>query len=123
MKWTIEYLEEEKVVFIETSGVIDWDEHEQMCREAYRVAQEHGAHKYLADYRKLEEALPVLQINDLPRMLREIGLRGEDKVAVVYHPKLENKFKFFRSVSKYALFNIELFTDKDKAMKWLKPGK
>jgi hypothetical protein len=122
MKWTIDYLEEEGVISIKTSGVNNWDELKQMCREAFRIGQEHNAHKYLADHQDLQEGLSVLQIDDMPRMFREIGLEAEDKVALVYRPDMEKKFKFFQSVSDYALLNFKLFTDKDEAIKWLKPS-
>ncbi len=123
MKWTIDYLEEEGVVFIKTSGVTNWDEQKQMCQEAFRFAQKHKAHKYLADNRDLQEGLSVLQIDDMPRMFREIGLEIEDKIAILYGPDLEKKFKFFQSVSNFALLNFQLFTDKDEAMAWLKSGR
>ena len=120
MKWTIDYLEEEGVVLIKTSGRTEWDQQKQMCQEAFHFAQEHNAHKYLADHRGLKEGLSVLQIDGMPRMFREIGLVAEDKVAILYGPALEKKFKFFQSVSNFALLNFQLFTDKDKAMEWLK---
>ncbi len=123
MKWTINYLEEEGVVFIKTSGVTIWDEQKQMCHEAFHFAQEHNAHKYLADHRGLKEGLSVLQVDNMPRMFREIGLGAEDKIAILYGPALEKKFKFFQGVSNFALLNFRLFTDKDKAMAWLKSGR
>lgn len=123
MKWTIDYLEEEGVVLIKTSGVTNWDKQKQLCQEAFQFAQEHKAHKYLADHRDLQEGLSVLQIDDMPMMFREIGLGAEDRVAILYGPNLEEKFKFFQSVSNFALLNFKLFTDKDKAMAWLKSGR
>jgi len=34
MEWTIEYLDEDAIVLITTSGPSDWERHKQMCEQA-----------------------------------------------------------------------------------------
>ena len=122
MEWTIDYLEKEGVVLIKTSGVITWDEHWKMCEEALHFARDHNAHKYLTDHLDLKPGLTIFQIDDMPQKFQEIGVGVEEKIAVVYDPANERNFKFFQSVSKIASLNFQIFTDRDKAMAWLKSG-
>ena len=124
MKWTTDYLEEDGIVSIKTSGPITWDEHKKMCEEALSFGRVHKSHKFFADHRNLESRLSVLQIDDLPQMFREIGVKNEDKVAVLYDPSNYGEdFKFFQSVSNIALLNFRIFTEENKAMDWLKSGR
>ncbi|MBN1796742.1 MAG: STAS/SEC14 domain-containing protein [Sedimentisphaerales bacterium] len=120
MKWTIDYLEEEGIVLVKTSGRTEWDKQKQMCQEAFVLAQKHNTHKFLADHTDLKEGLSVFQINNMPRMFREIGVGSEDRIAILYNPSLENKFKLFQNVSKFALLNFRLFDNEEEAIAWLK---
>ena len=120
MKWTIKYLKKEDIVLVKTSGRTEWDKHKQMCQEAFSLAQKHNTHKFLADHTNLKEGLSIFQVNDMPRMFREIGIGAEDKIALLYNPSMEKKFKFFQNVAKFALLNFRLFDNKEDALAWLK---
>ena len=53
-------------------------------------------------------------------IFREIGIGAEDKIALLYNPSMEKKFKFFQNVAKFALLNFRLFDNKEDALAWLK---
>jgi hypothetical protein len=123
MEWTIDYLEEEGAILLETSGQITWDELWRACEETLLLGREHNTHKFLADHRDLKPGLTILQIDDMPGKFREIGVEIEDRIAVLYDRANERNFKFFQSVSNIASLNFRIFTDENKAMAWLKSGK
>jgi hypothetical protein len=122
MEWTIEYLEKGEIVRIKTFGPADWDQHRRMSEEALALGKKNGSHRFLADHRKLEHGLSILQVDDIPGMLKEIGVTSEDKVAIVFDPAspLSNTFKFFGDAAFLASLQIRIFSDKDEAIAWLK---
>ncbi|MFA7485175.1 MAG: STAS/SEC14 domain-containing protein [Phycisphaerae bacterium] len=119
MQWEINYFEKEGIIVVKTSGVIEWDDHKTMCQEMRTLADKHGVSKFLADHRDLQDGLSILQIDDLPGMLKEIGTKPNDKIAVIYNKEIENKYRFFQSVAFLASLNFKIFTDEEKAMQWL----
>jgi hypothetical protein len=122
MKWTIEYLEKDGIVRIKTFGPADWDQHRRMSEEALALGRKNGSHRFLADHRKLEHGLSILQVDDIPKMLKEIGVTSEDKVAIVFNPAspINNAVKFFRDAAFLASLQLLIFSDENKAIEWLK---
>ena len=124
MKWTIEYLEKDGIVRIKTFGPADWDQHKRMSEEALALGRKNGSHRFLADHRKLEHGLSILQVDDIPKMLKEIGVTSEDKVAIVFNPAspINNAVKFFRDAAFLASLQLLIFSNENKAIEWLKAG-
>jgi hypothetical protein len=124
MEWTIDYLEKDGIVYMKTSGPADWEGNKKMSEEALAFGRRNGSHRFLADHRQLEHGLSILQIDDIPKMLKQIGVTSEDKVAVVFDPAspISNAFKFFRDASFLASLQLQIFTEKDEAIAWLKSG-
>jgi hypothetical protein len=125
MEWTVDYLEKDRIVYMKTSGPADWDQNKKMSKMALALGHKHGSHRFLVDHRKLEHGLSILQVDDIPKMLKQIGVTSEDKVAVVFDPvsPLSNTFKFFRDASFLASLQLQIFSDKDAAIEWLKSEK
>ncbi|MFA5422707.1 MAG: STAS/SEC14 domain-containing protein [Phycisphaerae bacterium] len=123
MEWKIDYIEDQGIVTVKTSGVANWDEFKKMCEETLAAGREHETHKFFADHRELEPGLSILEIDEMPKMFRGIGLEGHDRIATLYSPVSESKFKFFQSISNMAFLNFKLFEDEDEAMAWLKTGR
>jgi len=124
MDWTIDYLEEDRIVRVKASGVMDWDEHKRFAEELYPFAKKQGAHKILIDFRQMEPRFTILQIDDLPDMLREIGVGPEFKIAAVSDPTSPHahEFKFFNNVATLLNIKVKQFADPDEALTWLKSG-
>jgi hypothetical protein len=122
MEWTINRLEKGNIISMKTFGPADWDQNKKMCEEAFSLAQKHGSHRFLVDHRKLEHGLSILEVDDIPVMLKEIGVTSEDKVAIVFNPKspLSNTFKFFGDAAFIAFLQLRIFSDKAEAIEWLK---
>jgi hypothetical protein len=123
MEWTIDYVEAEDVVLVKTYGVITLDGIKQMCEDIVSFARKYNTHKIFVDNCDLKSSLPLLQVDGIPEMLKEIGFVPEDEIAVLYDEGRENKYKFFQSVSNIASLNLQIFTNWDEAMEWLKSAK
>ena len=122
MEWKIKYLEEDDVVFMETSGPAEWDQNSRMCREALELGRSRGTNRFLVDQRKLEHGFSLLQVDKLPAMFKEIGVTAADRIAVVFDPSspLSDKFAFFKDVSFIESLQVRLFTSPKDATDWLK---
>jgi hypothetical protein len=121
MKWTIEYLEKDRIVYMKTFGPSDWEENRQMCEKALAVGRSNGSHRFLVDHRNLEHGLSTLQVDDLPGMLKQIGVDAQDKIALVFDPSspISESFSFFRDSAFLESLRVRNFTDPDKAIAWL----
>jgi hypothetical protein len=124
MDWTIDYLEKERIVSAKVSGIMDWDEKKRFSEELYPSAKEHGMHKILIDFRQVQPKLTILQIDDLPNMLREIGVGPEFKIAAVFDPAAPSahEFRFFNNLATLLHLRVKQFADPDEALAWLKSG-
>jgi hypothetical protein len=122
MEWTIDYLEKDGIVYIKTSGPADWDVNKKMSEEALALGRGKGTHRFLVDHRNLKHGLSTLQVDDMPRMLKQIGVTPEDKIAIVFDPAspMSDSFDFFRNASFLESLQVKIFTNPDEAVAWLK---
>jgi hypothetical protein len=122
MDWTIDYLKDYGIVSTRLSGVMTWDEHKKFAEELYPFARKQGVHKILIDFRDMTPDFTILQIDDLPKLLIDLGVGPEYKIAAVHDvssPK-KSEFDFFRNVATLMHLRVQQFADKDEAMAWLK---
>jgi hypothetical protein len=124
MKWTIEYLEKEKIVAAKINGIMDWEEHKKFAEELFPLARQKGIHRILIDFREMIPDFTVLQIDDLPGMLEDIGVGSDLRIAAIHDPSSPkaNEFTFFRNVATIMSLQVEQFSDREEALKWLKTG-
>jgi len=110
---------------MKTSGPADWDQNKKMSETALALGRKNGSHRFLVDHQQLEHGLSILQVDDLPKTLKQIGVAPEDKVAVVFDPAspMSDTFKFFRDASFLESLQLRIFSDKDEATAWLKEEK
>jgi hypothetical protein len=122
MKWTIDYLEKDKIVCVKTSGLMDWDQHKKFCEEVFPFAIRHGSHKVFIDFRDMVPKFTVLQIDDLPKLLKEVGVGPEFRIAGLYDESSphSSEFTFFKNASFLESIKVQYFTEKDEAIAWLK---
>ncbi|MFZ0035106.1 MAG: hypothetical protein WAK60_08995 [Sedimentisphaerales bacterium] len=122
MERTIDYLEKDGIVSAKVSGVMDWDENKRFAGELCSFAKKHGMYKTLIDFRQMQSKLTILQIDDMPNVLREIGVGPEFKTASVYDPAKSHshEFEFFNNAATLRHIRVKQFTDPDEALTWLK---
>ena len=124
MKWTIEYLEKDKIVSAKINGIMDWEEHKKFAEELYPLVRKKGYHRILIDFREMIPDFTVLQIDDLPQMLTELGVGPDLRIAAIHDPSSPkaNEFAFFRNVATIMSLQVERFDNQEEAIKWLKTG-
>ena len=122
MEWTINYLEEEGIVSAKTSGIMNWDEHKRFAEELYPLADKYGANKILIDFRDMVPDFTILQVDELPKMLKEMGVGPDLKIASIYDPASphSHEFEFFNNVANLLSIMVKQFDNPDEAMAWLK---
>ncbi|MGD0551280.1 MAG: hypothetical protein ABSB25_01375 [Sedimentisphaerales bacterium] len=122
MKWTIEYLEKDGIVAAKINGIMDWEEHRKFAEELYPFARKKGSNRIVIDFREMIPDFTVLQIDDLPKMLKELGVGPDLRIAAVHDlssPK-SNEFTFFKNVATITSLHVEQFSDRNEAIAWLK---
>ena len=124
MKWTIEYLEKDKIVTAKINGIMDWEEHKKFAEEIYPLVRKKDAHRILIDFREMVPDFTVLQIDDLPKMLMDLGVGPDLRIAAIHDPASPkaNEFIFFRNVATIMSLHVEQFDNWGDAIKWLKTG-
>ena len=122
MKWEIEHNKKEDIVVVKTSGLITWDDNKIMTQEAFAAAKHHDTKKVLVDHRLLQTNLTILQIDDLPRLFKEIGIGPEYKVVILFDPASprSGNFTFFQNVSILSSLQFRVFSELAEAIEWLK---
>jgi hypothetical protein len=122
MEWKIEYREKDRIVFAKITGVMDWESHKKFATEVFPFAAKHNCHKVLIDFRKMTPSFTILQIDELPRLLREVGVAPGWRIAGLHDPKSpkSDEFDFFRNVAFLMSIQVKHFADKNEAIAWLK---
>lgn len=121
MEWVIEYLEDDGIVYGKTSGVLDVESLLQYNREMITTGRKHGSHKLLTDLRDTTGEFTILEIDDMPKVMAELGITPEDKNAVIYNPaNVEQRgISFFKDLAKINSLRYGFFRDRQKAIDWL----
>ncbi len=124
MKWTIEYLEKDRIVAAKVSGVMNWEEHRKFAEELYPLVRKKGYHRILIDFREMVPDFTVLQIDDLPQTLTELDVGPDLRIAAIHDPSSPkaNEFVFFRNVATIMSLQVEQFANREEAIQWLKTG-
>jgi hypothetical protein len=124
MEWKIDYIEEDAIVNIKTSGQATWEGNRKMSEEALLLGRKNKTNRFLLDHQNLEPGLSVLQVDDLPAMLKEVGVTGKDKMAILFDPltqaKMRDSFSFFRNSAILKSLQVRLFINPEEATAWLK---
>ena len=122
MPWLIDFIPEDALVRVVTSGTMDLDQIKQMAVAAMAAGIAQGADRFLIDHRNMLPALSHEDIFDLPRINAEQGVAKTMRVAIVFSTDSPRKADFFfcevRTRSKGAS-TIRQFNDYDQAMGWL----
>lgn len=123
MGWDIDFLPEDGILRLTTSGTMDMEQITRMAAEGMAAGAQHGATRFLVDHRNMLPSLSSEDIFDLPRINAEQGVARTMRVAIVFNPDSPRREDFFfyevRTLSKGAS-NIRHFTDMNQALDWLR---
>lgn len=122
MDLAIEYLEEDAIVLVKVTGIMDFEEHKRYAKETFSSLEKHNSHKVLVNMLDMIPRFTVLEIDDMPNTLIECGAKPEYKFAVLHDPPppYDRGFAFFRNAASLKSIKIQPFTKMDEAYTWLK---
>jgi len=119
--WHVEYLQEEEVILIATSGTMDLGQIRQMAAAALAEEAKRKVSRFLTEHKDVAPLFPVVELYYLPDVLERFGFKHHHKVAVVNatSPKLEGDLKFFETVAFNRGFDVRVFSERAGALRWL----
>ncbi|MEE9553167.1 MAG: hypothetical protein V3W18_02625 [candidate division Zixibacteria bacterium] len=118
MEFKVSYDRDHDCIRITFDGEVVESELQKLASKLIKVSKEHGCRFILNDMRNATISLSTTDIYNLPKQLTDWGIGHDLKRAIVI-----NKYKdlrFFETVSKNTGQNVQVFTDADEAMHWLK---
>ena len=103
---------------------MNWEEHKKFAEEIYPLARKKGFKRILIDFREMVPDFTILQIDDLPRMLADIGVGPDLRIAAIHDPSSpkSSEFTFFKNVATIMSLQVEQFASREEAIQWLKTG-
>ncbi len=123
MEWIIDYLKEDSIVYVKIlTPITNVEEIKQICLGMDSLAREHNTHRYIIDHRGVNVSMSVLDIDEVPGILKEIeaDFKGKIGILIDYSAPKKNLFKFLKNILNLVSMQMELFYDKDDAIAWLK---
>lgn len=95
-----------------------------MAKDIIDACVQHQTSKVLVDVRELTGRLSTLNAYEVPSVefpkLKRPGLLK--KAVIVDVEEFKDSFRFFETVARNRGFNLRIFGDIDKAIKWLREG-
>jgi hypothetical protein len=122
MAWKIEYWKKEHIISAKISGPINLDTLKRFASEIIVALSIHNVTKVLTDYRDVTLDVSILDIYELPKILKKLGYSPRIQIAVVYSEASEQKesFLFYENALRYDGFFHRVFTDLLESLAWLK---
>ncbi|MBP6178827.1 MAG: hypothetical protein KA473_14170 [Anaerolineales bacterium] len=121
MNWQMRYDENEQIIFIKTNGILEITSANYMRAEGAALIKEHNCMRLLLDHSGIvRDALSTMEIYDLPRRYEEMGLTRQLKMALVIPHEFVENLRFYETVCRNNGYSVQLFSDHDLALKWLK---
>jgi hypothetical protein len=118
MPFNVSYDSESDCLIASIEGEIDFELLEELAAEVVRLSTAHNCRRILNDLSKAVMKLSTLNIYDIPKLLKDAGLRQDCLRAIVVAKDFDD-YAFFMTVSKNRGQLVELFRDIDEAKRWL----
>lgn len=120
MEWNIVMHDKDRYVEVITSGIADKDSSLKMACAIAHTMRTHRVTKVLIDHCNIEGvAGTTIDIYDRPAVFKLIGILLSIKIAEIINPEHWEHFRFFETVCRNRGYQLSVFEDKDKALKWL----
>lgn len=118
MDWKIEYLADQCLLYIKTSGILTKEDANSMIKEVVVAMEKYACQKQLVDHRDTTFGLSVLEYYERPDVNREIGMSYTWKIAMVFK-ELNDNTRFMETVFRNRGYNFHQFDDIEKAREWV----
>ena len=119
MKWSLSFLSDENIIFIETEGDASVADLNAMAVEINTAIIKYNTKYLLLDHRKIVLELSMLDLLERPVALKKIGIPQDAVSAEIVPDTAFPGFKFYESVSKNYGYNVSVFQEMDSARQWI----
>jgi hypothetical protein len=125
MNYIVEFNEEQKIVSARAEGQWDSTTDNGMVLKILEMVDSTRSSRVLLDIRELHFNLPMFQIFERAKEMREQRSKFgkvSAKAAIVYSPstpKIEEDMKFFENAARNRGLPYRMFQDVEEAMTWL----
>jgi hypothetical protein len=121
MPYTIQFLEDKRIVIIENIGKISSEEFEKQSVEALELGRNNNTSLFLADSTQIAGRTTPLELLDFPDMYERIGAPKTTKLAIVLPENSigQENIKFLETVCLNRGWQVKIFETKDLAIDWL----
>ena len=122
MPWKTKYDPENDFVMIICDGENDFEDYKDQAESAFSLLKKHNASRVFVDDRKLINKATPEEIYFLKDYYSEVGIDSSVSIALLVSNErgISEQFEFYENIMRNHGFNLKLFLDKEKAMKWLK---
>ena len=119
MEYTVEYLEDEKIVQVKVKGRVNFQIAEQYSMEARKLAHEYNCKKYLINHSKTSLEANIYKRHTDGDALEKFGFKHTDKVAIVISRDRDD-LRFSEATDANVKWsNFKYFGDSKEAVRWL----
>ena len=119
MEYTVEYLEDEKIVQVKVKGRVNFQIAEQYSMEARKLAHEYNCKKYLINHSKTSLEANIYKIHTDGDALEKFGFKHTDKVAIVISRDRDD-LRFSETTDANVKWsNFKYFSSVKDAVQWL----
>ncbi len=119
MEYTIEYLEDKKIVQVKIKGRVNFQLAEQYSKEARKLAHEYDCKKYLINHSKTSLEANIYKIHTDGDALEKFGFKSNDKVAIVIS-RARDDLRFSEATDANVKWsNFKYFDSAKEAVHWL----
>ena len=119
MEYTIEYLEDKKIVQVKDKGRVNFQIAQQYSIEARKLAHEYNCKKYLINHSKTSLEANIYKIHTDGDALEKFGFNSSEKVAIVIS-RVRDDLRFSEATDANVKWsNFKYFGDVKEAARWL----
>ena len=119
MEYTVEYLEDKKIVQVKVIGRVNFQIAEQYSMEARKLAHEYNCKKYLINHSKTSLEANIYKIHTDGDALEKFGFKHTDKIAIVISRNRDD-LRFSEATDTNVKWsNFKYFDDVKEAVRWL----
>jgi len=119
MEYTIEYLEDKKIVQVKVKGRVNYQLAQQYSMEARKFAHENKCNKYLINHSKTSLEANIYKIHTDGDALEKFGFKSSEKVAIVIS-RVRDDLRFSEATDANVKWsNFKYFDSVKEAVHWL----
>ena len=119
MEYTIEYLEDKKIVQVKVKGRVNYQLAQQYSMEARKLAHEYNCKKYLINHSKTSLEDKIYKIHTDGDTMEKFGFKNTEKVAIVISRNRDDLRFSEATEANVKWSNFKYFGDVKEAIHWL----